>query len=128
MVWMSATPSEARMLWTRSVRPSQIGPCAFITLASVQSSIRASRMAAMPPALRERIGPDQHAAAGGRRHLAARIVHPAERIEHLEEIDEGRNEGALGEALAAQFRHQRGQDVAAATRHARRASARRRGS
>src|SRR5579883_623369 len=41
------------MLVTRSVNPSQIGPFALSFRASAQSSIRASRMAAMPPMSRK---------------------------------------------------------------------------
>jgi hypothetical protein len=38
------------MLRTRSVRPSQIGPTAFILLASAQSSMSAPLIASIPPA------------------------------------------------------------------------------
>ena len=101
------------MLCTRSVNPSQIGPCALSALARAQSSISAPRMTSMPPALRKDVGAHQHAAAGGRGDCALRPVHPGERIEHLEEEDEGRNVGVLGEALAAQLDHQRRQHQAA---------------
>ena len=50
----------------------------------------------------ERIAAHQHAAARRRRRGAVRAVHPGERVEHLEEKDEGRHKRALGEALAAQ--------------------------
>jgi hypothetical protein len=40
------------MLTIRSVKPSQIGPFALSLRASAQSSIRAPRMAAIPPARR----------------------------------------------------------------------------
>jgi len=60
------------MLCTRSVKPSQIGPCCFKFLPSAQS----------------------------------RIVHPGERVEHLKEEDEGRDEQPLGKANAAQLHHQ----------------------
>ena len=43
-------PGNGRMLRTRSVKPSQIGPCALSAFAKAQSSIRASRMTSMPPA------------------------------------------------------------------------------
>ena len=67
----------------------------------------------------QRIGLDQHAPAGGSRVGATRPVHPCERIEHLEEEDEGGNASALGKCLAAQFHHQRCQDqpVALRVRH-----------
>ena len=38
---------------------------------------------------------------------ATRIVGPGERVEHLKEENEGRDEHALGEAFAAQLHHQR---------------------
>ena len=103
------------MLWTRSVKPIQIGPCALSSLASAQSSIKALRIAAMPPASGKRVAAHQHAAAGRGGGVAARVVGPGERIKHLEEEDEGRDEHALGEAFAAELRHQRGQDIAART-------------
>ena len=40
------------MLRARSVTPIQIGPRALSSFASAQSSIKASRIAAMPPASR----------------------------------------------------------------------------
>ena len=62
----------------------------------------------------QRLAPHQHAAAGRGGGRAARIVHPGERVEHPEEEDEGRDQHALGKTLAAQLRHQRGEDQAAA--------------
>ncbi len=59
--------------------------------------------------LLQRIAAHQHAAAGRGGGRAPRIIDPGEGIEHLEKEDEGRHEHALGKALAAQFRHQRGQ-------------------
>ena len=109
---MSPSAGYGRMLCTRSVNPSQIGPCAFIAFARAQSSIRAPRIDFDAAGLSQRIGADQHAAAGRRRHLALRPIHPRERIEHLEEENERRNIGTLGEALAAQFHHQRRQHQA----------------
>ena len=63
---------------------------------------------------RQRVGAHQHASAGGRSRRAMRIIHPGERIEHLEEENESRHEHALGKTFAAQFRHQRSQDETAA--------------
>ncbi len=57
----------------------------------------------------ERVAAHQHAAAGGGRGRARGLVRPRERIEHLEEEDERRNEAALGKAVAAQLHHQRGE-------------------
>ncbi len=57
----------------------------------------------------ERLAMHEHGAAGRRRDLPLRIVHPGEGVEHLEEEHEGRNEPALRKALAAEFYHQRGQ-------------------
>ena len=59
----------------------------------------------------EGFAPHQHAAAGCRCSAPAGIVHPRERIEHLEEEDEGRNEPSLGCAFAAKLHHQRGKDA-----------------
>ena len=51
----------------------------------------------------------QHATAGGRGGSTTRLGDPRERIEHLEEEDESRNQRAFREALAAQVDHQRRQ-------------------
>src|SRR5580692_64270 len=94
------------MLMTRSVRPSQIGPMALSLRASAQSSISASRIASMPPAsvsLSARISAQPPAAA------AIAAVDPGERVEHLEEEHEGRDQAALREALAAQLDHEGGE-------------------
>ena len=104
------------MLCTRSVRPIQIGPCAlssFRQRAIVDQGAADRRHAA---GFAQRIAAHQHAAAGRRGGGAARIVGPGERIEHLKEEDEGRDEHALGEALAAQLHHQRGEHEPPASR------------
>ena len=101
------------MLCTRSVSAIEIGPWRLSSLASAQSSIRAARIAARPPACcsaSRRTSMQPPAAAAVR---APRIVGPGERIEHLEEENEGRHEHALGKTLAAQLRHQRSQHQAA---------------
>ena len=90
---------------TPVVRPSQIGPWALSLLASAQSSISASRIASMPPA-RQCLGSDQHTPAGGCCGRAVTPIDPGERVEHLEEEDEGRNEETLREAGAVEFDHQ----------------------
>src|SRR5579883_3528347 len=46
----------------------------------------------------ERGAANQHASASRRGGLARRVVHPGERIKHLEEEDEGRNEKEIGRA------------------------------
>ncbi len=71
--------------------------------------MRAPRIASMPPALPKIVGAHQHAAAGSRRDCALRPIHAGERIEHLEEEDECRNSGALGEAFTVELDHERGQ-------------------
>ena len=90
------------MLRTRSVRPSQIGPC-FLSSRG-ERAIVDQRVADGVDAARgaQRLGAHQHAAAGRARHRVVRPVHPGERIEHLEEEDEGRDVHALGQVLAAQ--------------------------
>src|SRR5258705_12623543 len=50
---MSDHPGWLRMLATRSVSPSQIGPLALNFRASAQSSISASRIASIPPICRK---------------------------------------------------------------------------
>ena len=55
------------------------------------------------------VGAHQHAPAGSRRDRALRSVHAGERIEHLEEENECRNGGALGEAFTVELDHERGQ-------------------
>ena len=54
----------------------------------------------------QRLAPHQHAAAGRRGELALALRHPGERIEHLEEEDESRNQETLRPAPARQLRHQ----------------------
>ena len=54
---------------------------------------------------------DQHAAAGRCCHKVGRPVHPREGVEHGEEIDEGRDQRALGKAGAVQPRHQADHDA-----------------
>ena len=65
---------------------------------------------------RERVAAHQHAAARGGGGRGIRPVHPRERVEHLEEEDERRDQRTLGERLAAQLRHQRCQHQAAVLR------------
>jgi len=50
----------------------------------------------------------------GRRALG--IVDPGERVKHLKEENEGRDEQPLGKTLAAQFHHQRGENETAGLR------------
>ena len=57
----------------------------------------------MPPAARSASARTSMQPPAAPRPCAVRPVHPGERIEHLEEEDEGRNEHALGQALAAQL-------------------------
>ena len=104
------------MLCTRSVRPSQIGPRAFEIFAerAVVDQGVADRGHAAGRA--QRVAAHQHAAAGRGRGGAARIVGPGERVEHLEEEDEGRDEQPLGKAFAAQLHHQRGENETARLR------------
>src|SRR6266511_2466204 len=70
------------MLRTRSVNPSQIGPWALSSFAKAQSSMRAPRIASMPP---------------------------GEGIEHLKEENECWNGDALGEAFTVKLDHERSQ-------------------
>ena len=97
------------MLRTRSVNPTQIGPCGLERLCQCAIIDQRGADRLDPAGLGERIRAHQHAAAGRSRDLAAGTVHPGERIQHLEEEDERRNAGVLGQAFAAQLDHQRGQ-------------------
>jgi len=65
----------------------------------------------MPPAWR-----NTSRRASGARRRAFGIVHPGERVEHLKEEDEGRDEQPLGETLATQLHHQRGEHETAGLR------------
>src|SRR5688500_15681207 len=47
----------------------------------------------------QRLALHQHAAAGRARRPSLWAVHPGERVEHLEEIDIGRDQRALGEGV-----------------------------
>ena len=78
--------------------------------AAKRAVVNEGRADRLDPACRfERITPHEHAASGSRGHRTVAPVRPGEGIEHLEEEDESRDEGALGEAFAAQFYHERGQ-------------------
>ena len=92
----------------RAVRLEPLGERAIVD----QSVADGGHPAGCPQGL----APHQHAAAGRCRDAASRIVRPGEGIEHLKEEDEGGNEHALGKALAAELRHQRGQHRAAGAR------------
>src|ERR1700730_2954511 len=85
------------MLRTRSVRPSQIGPRALSFAANVQSSIKAARIASLPPARgRGRLGP-------------VRTIDEGKWVEHLKEKDEGGDMQPLGKTLTTQLDHERGE-------------------
>ena len=62
----------------------------------------------------ERRAVDQHAAASRRRHRVVGPVHLPERVDHLEEQHEGRDQQPLGGRRTVQFRHQRGEREPAA--------------
>ena len=97
------------MLSTRSVRPSQIGPIALSRAASAQSSIRASRMAAMPPARR-------NASARTSTHPPAAAAVPAGRLtqENGYSIWKKNTKAGMRQRsatlIAAQLDHERGED------------------
>ena len=104
------------MLCTRSVRPSQIGPKCFEIFserAVVDQGVADRRHAAGLP---QHVAAHQHAAAGRARRRATRIVDPGERVKHLKEENEGRDEQPLGKTLAAQLHHQRGENETAGLR------------
>jgi hypothetical protein len=68
--------------------------------------------------LPQNIGTHQHAASGGARSGGGLTIDPGERVEHLKEENEGRDQCALGKTLAAQFYHQRGENETARLRAA----------
>ena len=76
-------------------------PAAFISAPRAQSSMISPRIAAMPPAASSasRRASMQPPAAAAMRRLA--IVHPGERVEHVEEEHEGRDQQPLGAGRAA---------------------------
>ena len=104
------------MLRTRSVRPSQIGPKLLRFFPSAQSSIKAPRIAAMPPAWRNTSRRTSMQPPAAPAVTRSRIVDPGERVKHLKEENEGRDEQPLGKTLAAQFDHQRSQNETARLR------------
>ena len=55
----------------------------------------------------QRLAPHQHRAARRRRGGAKRVVHLRERVEHLEEVDEGRDQEPLRPGAAVQPHHLR---------------------
>ena len=63
------------------------------------------RIDSIPPAASSASRRSQHAAAGRRRDGARRPVHPGEGIEHLEEEDEGGDQGALRRIGAGELGH-----------------------
>ena len=98
------------MLCTRSVKPSQIGPKCFEIFserAVVDQGVADRRHAAGLP---QHVAAHQHAAAGRACCRTTRIVDPGERVKHLKEENEGRDEQPLGKTFATQFHHQRSQN------------------
>ena len=91
-----------------SVRPIQIGPAAFMRRGerAVVDDLAADRREA-PGRARRRRGRSSTQPPGGGGGAGARAVRPAEGVEHLEEEDEGRDQPALGRAVAAQAGHER---------------------
>ena len=94
-------PGQARA----SVRPRW----PLIRRPRATSSMRAPRIGARPPALSRALAADQHAAAGRRGRPRAGHVHPPERVELGEEVDEGGDHDALPAGGRAQQGHLRDQ-------------------
>ena len=82
-------------------------PLVAMQLLSPRSSSGLSRGSSVPQMPNRDCWPHSDATAGRRGDARAGVVGGRERIEHLEEIDERRDQHALGETLAAQLHHQR---------------------
>ncbi len=88
----------------RQAEPDRPLPLQATRQCAVVDDLRPDRC--NPAGALERVAPHQGASAGGSGRPAVPSRDPGERIEHLEQVDEGRNEEPLGPAHAG-GRHQR---------------------